>query len=249
VQGPVARTVSDLRLSLRLMIEEEDYGDPRWAPVPFTGAPIAGPVRVALPRNVGTLHADVAQAIDAAAKALVDAGYAVEEVDVPDIEAAAECFGAICVSEMRHLLQGTMRQLGGPQMTRTLDLYLEINKDIGLDGYVKALANRAVFVREWAKFLAKYPLVLMPASTQPPFVVGFDLYDVNVARAALQAIRPLMASSLVGMPSAIVPVGIYNGLPIGVQIVGQKFREDLCLDAAEAIEKQRGVLTPIDPKF
>jgi amidase len=36
-------------------------------------------------------------------------------------------------------------------------------------------------------------------------------------------------------------------LPQGVQLIGPRYREDLCLDAAQAIEDRLGVLTPIDP--
>jgi amidase len=41
---------------------------------------------------------------------------------------------------------------------------------------------------------------------------------------------------------------VVDGLPSGVQIVGRAFREDLCLDAAQAIEDRLGVLTPVDPR-
>jgi amidase len=46
-----------------------------------------------------------------------------------------------------------------------------------------------------------------------------------------------------------VPAGRDNatGLPIGVLLTGQRFREDLCLDAAEAVEARLGLQTPIDP--
>jgi amidase len=43
-------------------------------------------------------------------------------------------------------------------------------------------------------------------------------------------------------------VGVAKGLPQGVQIIGPMYREDLCLDAAEAIESALGTLTPIDPR-
>ena len=45
-----------------------------------------------------------------------------------------------------------------------------------------------------------------------------------------------------------MPVGVANGLPQAVQIIGDRYREDLCLDAAEAIEARLGVITPIDPR-
>jgi amidase len=44
-----------------------------------------------------------------------------------------------------------------------------------------------------------------------------------------------------------VPTGLWGGLPLGVQVIGERYREDLCLDAAEVIEAQRGLSTPIDP--
>jgi amidase len=46
-----------------------------------------------------------------------------------------------------------------------------------------------------------------------------------------------------------VPTGLdEHGLPPGVQLIGRAYREDLCLDAAEAVEDRLGVLTPVDPR-
>jgi amidase len=54
---------------------------------------------------------------------------------------------------------------------------------------------------------------------------------------------------VLGLPSACVPAGRdeATGLPIGVLVTGRRLREDLCLEAAEAIEARLGVATPIDP--
>ncbi len=61
--------------------------------------------------------------------------------------------------------------------------------------------------------------------------------------------RPVVPANLLGLPSACVPASRDEGtgLPIGVLITGRRFREDLCLEAAEAIETRLGVATPIDP--
>ena len=40
-----------------------------------------------------------------------------------------------------------------------------------------------------------------------------------------------------------VPTGLHDGIPMGVQIIGPRFREDLCLDAAEAVERGTGILS------
>jgi amidase len=60
-------------------------------------------------------------------------------------------------------------------------------------------------------------------------------------------IAPMFASSALGFPSISVPTGVEDGLPIGVQLMAARFREDLLLDAAEAIERGFGMDTPIDP--
>jgi amidase len=56
-----------------------------------------------------------------------------------------------------------------------------------------------------------------------------------------------VAANLLGLPAVAVPVGESGGLPQVVQVIGPRFREDLCLAAAAAIEARVPRLTPIDP--
>jgi amidase len=66
----------------------------------------------------------------------------------------------------------------------------------------------------------------------------------------MELMRPVVPANLLGLPSACVPAGRdeATGLPIGVLLTGPRFREDLCLDAAEAIEQRCHLNTPIDPR-
>jgi amidase len=64
----------------------------------------------------------------------------------------------------------------------------------------------------------------------------------------MRAVRMIVVVNLLGLPSVAFPTHEANGLPHGVQIVGPRFREDLCLDAAEVVEQRLGTLTPIDPR-
>jgi amidase len=50
------------------------------------------------------------------------------------------------------------------------------------------------------------------------------------------------------LPAVAVPVGVEDGLPQGVQVIAPRYREDLCLDAAQALEDEFGIFTPIDPR-
>ena len=102
--------------------------------------------------------------------------------------------------------------------------------------------------RQYSQFFERYPLILGPVSTEPPFTVGKDLASADDVWTIFRSMRLVVTVNLLGLPSAAVPVGVANGLPQGVQVMGSMFREDLCLDAAEAIEGALGVLTPIDPK-
>jgi amidase len=118
-------------------------------------------------------------------------------------------------------------------------------QDLGV--YAQSLIARSSILRAWAEFQQRYPLIVAPICTDPPFTVGADLEADGIER-ILKAMRMVVALNLLGLPAVAVPVGEAEGLPQVVQIVGRRFREDSCLDAAEAIEQRRGRLTPIDPR-
>ena len=61
------------------------------------------------------------------------------------------------------------------------------------------------------------------------------------------AARLCTATSFVGVPAVAVPTHIAGGLPQGVQVIAGFYREDLCFDAAAAIEARLGTLAPIEP--
>jgi amidase len=248
VQGPLARRVRDVRLGLHAM-SARDPRDPWWAPAPLTGEPVARPIRVALtvdPAKQG-VHADVAAAVRAAGNALASAGYAVDEVEPPAVDAVAATWAALCINEMRHVAQPDIRKYGGADINRSLDFTLAAVPDVDLRGYLDALALRAKHIRDWTLFMERYPLVVGPVSTEPPFEVGFDTTSAARHAEVTRAQRLLVAVNLLGFPAVSVPTGVARGVPQGVQVIGARYREDLCLDAAEAIEAQHPLPTPIDP--
>jgi amidase len=143
--------------------------------------------------------------------------------------------------------QPYIRKHGGVDINRSLDFTLAGTPDVDLGGYIKALGERTRHVRDWMLFLERYPLVVGPVSTELPFEVGFDTTTAARAQDAARAQRLLVAVNLLGLPAVAVPVGRAADVPLGVQLIGSRYREDLCLDAAEVIEARHGLPTPIDP--
>jgi amidase len=241
VQGPMARRVGDLRLALQHMCDQ-DPRDPWWSPAPLEGPPLSR--RVAVWR--GGDDAQVAAGVDAAAGALADAGYDIDEVDPPMLHEAARLWGSLVASDTR-ILAAVLGPALGADALRFLDTMFELTPDLDKMGYVEGLVARQGVARAWSRFQAERPLILGPVSTRSPFPVGRDLDGPAAVDEIRESMRLVLAVNVLGLPAAAVPVGASDGVPQAVQLIGPRYREDLCLDAAEAIESRLGILTPIDP--
>ena len=64
----------------------------------------------------------------------------------------------------------------------------------------------------------------------------------------MRSMRLVTACNLLGLPAAVVPVGIADGLPQAVQLIAGRYCEESCLVAAELLEERFGVFTPIEPR-
>ena len=80
----------------------------------------------------------------------------------------------------------------------------------------------------------------MPSSGEPAFPNELDIQDLASSQRIWNAQLPQLAVPVLGLPAIAVPTGVHEGLPMGVQIVSRRYREDLCLDAAEIIESPTG---------
>jgi amidase len=141
-----------------------------------------------------------------------------------------------------------MRQIMSPEAIRFLDWAESSIGTVDFAGSVELMMKRHEIARAWSAFFDDHPLIVGPVWTGPPFAAGWDAESEANALATLDLIRFVTPMNLLGLPAACVPTGIDDGLPTGVQVVGRWFREDVCLDAAEAIETRLGTITPIDPR-
>jgi amidase len=245
VNGPMARQVEDLRAALG-PISAYDPRDPWQAPVPLQGPPLEPPIRVTVCLWDG-VHPDVADGVRRAADALAGAGYEVEEGEPPRIEEAREQWVRLVVNEFRAAWPEIAPVASDPA-TRFVELAFEVVEPMDPMEHGMSYVNRQAVARDWAEFQAERPLVLAPVCGRPPWEVDHDLSGPEAVVQLLEDMRMIGPVNNLGLPSAAVPVGEAGGLPQGVQVIGPRWREDLCLDAAAAIEAAFGTLTPIDPR-
>jgi len=247
VNGPMARHVGDLRLALDIM-SQPDPSDPLWTPALRMGKAMPGPIKVAVTTDPGGhgVSPAVAEGVETAAAVLADAGYAVERADPPSIDASTRTIDQISIMEIEDYLPG-MREVISDDARTFLDALVgTIRSD--LQAYINAIGTRHGIAQEWNLFLERYPLVLGPVSTMQAFELGYDISGPEQLQRFYQSIGLTEVCNLLGLPSVAVPVQVVDGLPQGVQLIGWRYYEDLCFDAAEAIERHQGVLTPIEPR-
>jgi amidase len=248
VQGPMARRVADLRAAFEVMAGPS-WRDPWTVPAPLRGPEPATPVRVALvvdPAGHGTAK-QVQEGVQKAAAALEDAGYVVEELEPPSIDVAAKNLLAMLnTPDIRAMWQMASHMLPADTM-RFLSAFYEVAGDPDPVTTVQSFVVRQSLLRAWGEFQETHPLIVAPIFTDVPFEADTDLDDGRVAE-TIRGMRMAMAVNALGLPAVALPVGIGDGLPQSVQVIGPRYREDLCLDAAAALEDRVGIITPIDPR-
>lgn len=241
VQGLIARSAGDLHLSMPAIIAP-DPRDPFQVPLPWRGAALDEPVRVAVSYDdfgFG-LHPEVATALDNAVSALSDAGYAVEAVEPPMAKETGEVGYRTLLSEVKAMLSPDIRAYGSKDLNRMFDEYYRQFSPYDDDEWRRMLAKRSHYARAWSVFLEDYPIVLTPFLLKPFFAPGRDTEGAEGVRDALGNSHWSFIMSFTGLPAGCLPTHVADlpegPKPIGVQIAGRRWREDLIVDAMQAIE-------------
>jgi amidase len=250
VQGPLARSVRDVRLALQAM-SQHDPRDPWWTPAPLLGPD--APRRIAIVDAADDLGgiapgAAVQDALRTAAAALSDAGYEVVREKTPGFARAFELWFEMLIPEFRKFMQADFERDGDEGIRVAMRYVLDNVPERDEASHLRALSERTRVIRDWNVFLARTPLALTVACTEPPYAHGFDITSAERTMRMWREAATLMAVPVLGLPGIAVPTGLAGALPVGVQIVGPRFREDLVLAAAEAIEARVARLAPIDPR-
>ena len=244
VSGPLARTIGDIRIALAAM-SAKDYRDPWWVPAPLEGP--AMPKRVAMCLNPDGLDPvpEVKAAVADAGKRLARAGWIVEEIaNTPSLREAADLQTKLWLGDGYEAQLEAAEREGDPGALACLRGNRAKVHPFDLS---KALTRRATLTREWLAFFENYAVLLMPVSGELPFPDQLDRKDEASFARVWHAQLPQIAIPFMGLPGLTVSTGLVGRVPVGVQLVSGRYREDLCLAAGEAIEAGGTPSAAIDP--
>lgn len=231
VVGPMARKVDDLRRLLGVL------GDKRLGSESYK---LAG-ARAAwyTDDGVAPVTEETAQAVASAAQALGDAGLIVEEQRPPHVDRGNELwlklFSRTSVVQLRQAYAG--RESEGGSFVRwrlaTADDYAPPT----LEEYIAGWMERDRLREELVHWLEETPLLVAPVGATPAY--AHETLKVGVRGATFGTFRAFSYAqtfNVFDLPVVTVPAGrANNGLPIGVQIVGRPYAEEMVLAAAEIV--------------
>ena len=247
VSGPLARTIGDLRIALAAM-SGKDARDPWWVPAPLEGP--AMPKRAALclqPDGLETVS-EVKAAVADAGKRLERAGWTVEQIETtPPLREAADLQTKLWLGDGYEAQLAAAEREGDPGALACLRGNKANVFPFDAAAFSKALTRRATLARQWLQFFESYAVLLIPVSGELPFPDGLDMRDEASFARVWRAQLLQIAIPFMGLPGLTVSTGLVGRVPVGVQVVSSRYREDLCLLAGEAIEAGGTPPAPIDP--
>ena len=233
VIGPMARTVVDLQILLAALSKdpfERERQDLRGLRVAWYTDDGVAPVTDETARTVRT-----------AAQALRDAGLIVEERRPPHVERGNELwlkmFSRASVVQLRSAYKGREKE-GGSFVSWRLGS-ADVSPPPTLDEYIAMWMERDRLREELLEWIETTPLIVAPVGATPAY--PHDTLKVTVGGATFgtfKAFSYAQTFNVFDLPAVTVPAGRSNdGLPIGVQIAGPPFAEEMVLRAAEIIEQ------------
>jgi aspartyl-tRNA(Asn)/glutamyl-tRNA(Gln) amidotransferase subunit A len=228
--GPLTATVADARVSLQAMA-----GASRLKAGPAS----LREIRVGVPQNYyfTQVAPDVREAVDSAAKRAGDLGARLVPVQVPDIEAISAASLVILLSEAAALYE--------PYLDRQNEIGIEVRallfqgRLVPATDYVNAQRLRKVMLQEFRALFRTIDCLLTPATpiTAPRIGQREIELDGEMLDTRLLTTRFARAFNALGFPALAMPCGqTAEGLPIGLQLVGRPFEENLLFTLGEALE-------------
>ena len=249
--GPMARTIADVAL-LFTALSGQDPTDPSSAPIPHRAVSLeeAKQFPIGWFEDDGLIPVthETREAVRSAARALEQQGFTIKPFRPQSLEAARRLWTIFFVQCGAMLYAPTIRG-HEHELSPTFRDFLAIAReqppltpDAFLDAWVESDKVRAALLDEMRAF----PLLLCPVCSIPAFKPFERSWTVDgQAVSYFDAMRYTQWFNLLGGPAAVVPVSrSSDGLPIGVQIAGRPFEDELVLAVSAALERGFGFQPP-----
>ena len=247
VSGPLARSVEDVRLGFEAMASA-DVRDPWWAPVPLNLPEQPRKVALCLEPSDMSVDESVKAALRDAAAKLQDAGYQVDEVYIPDMREPTRMQLILWLAEFRRGAAAAVEAEGDPDSQFVYEQLQRHCPAPDLNMVLDCLQRRVTLGRQWNEFFEQYPLILCPNSAEPPFPNNLDVESADSFDRVAEAQVPQIGPPFLGLPGMCVTTHISGeNVPMGVQLIAARYREDTLLEAAREIEKRGPELPAVDP--
>lgn len=236
--GPIARSVADLSLILTV-IAGPDWRDASVVPLPLTdpaNTRIKG-LRVATHTDNGAkpAHPELARVVKAAATVLEDCGAHVEEQRPAALDDVLTMDDDLYRSDGAATLRRLLAQSGttepGPDVIAAL-----ARKPMTSGELTAAIQRWDAWRGRMLQFLETYDAIVCP-----PCALAELPHGASAPAEANACFSYTFAYNMTGWPAAVVRAGTSaRGLPLGVQIVGRPWREDVVLALARQVEQSLG---------
>jgi Asp-tRNA(Asn)/Glu-tRNA(Gln) amidotransferase A subunit family amidase len=247
VVGPMARTVRDVYELFRVVAGWE-HGDPMAAPVPVVSLEDAlrdAPIRIGWFEDDGrsAVTPETRAAVRAAAQAAEGAGHRVEPFRPDGLDKARQLWD-IFFAEVGLLLLGETLE-GAERGLPILKAFLKGDAPLPpltSPGFIHAWIDRDEARANLLRQMDTYRVLICPVASIPAFRHGERAWQIDGTEVSyLDAMAYTQWFNILGNPAAVVPVSKSpEGLPIGVQVIGRPFEEEVVLAVADQIERAVG---------
>lgn len=264
--GPVAKDVTDCAAILETIAsyDKKDSTSVKRDSYDFTSAlkdDVKG-MRIGIPKDYfgEGLDEDVKKAVLDAVNVLKEKGAIVEEFDLSLVEYAIPAYYVIASAEassnlarfegvkygyrteeyegLHNMMKKTRSEGFGPEVKRRIMLGSFVLSSGYYDAYyLKALRTKALIKQAFDKAFESYDMIIAPAAPTTAPKLGESLSDpIKMYLGDIYTI----SVNLAGLPGISLPCGVdRNGLPIGIQMIGNCFEEKKIIQAAYAYEQTR----------
>ncbi len=249
--GPMARTIPDVELIFRLLSQTSKL-DSIGAPLPYRQVSLSEAKQVTIgwfeDDGITPVTPETRVAVQDAAQALERQGFRLRRFRPQSLERARRLWQIFFVQCGAIFYKPTIagrRELLSPTFLDFLDI-AGAQPPLTARSLLEAWAESDLVRAQLLAEMEQCPLLLLPVSSTPAYRHGEREWEIDSCKVKyLDSMRYTQWFNFLGSPAAVVPVGRSSkGLPIGVQIAGRPYGDELVLAVANALDAEFGYQLP-----